>query len=53
MSTDDTPGTAVENRQYVDIKVGRNDKCPCHSGKKYKHCCNIRLKSKYVRVRVK
>ncbi|MBG89153.1 MAG: preprotein translocase subunit SecA [Verrucomicrobiales bacterium] len=20
-------------------KVGRNDKCPCNSGKKYKHCC--------------
>jgi len=21
------------------IKVGRNDQCPCGSGKKYKHCC--------------
>jgi hypothetical protein len=20
-------------------KIGRNDKCPCRSGKKYKHCC--------------
>ena len=20
-------------------KVGRNDKCPCGSGKKFKHCC--------------
>ena len=20
-------------------KVGRNDKCPCGSGKKYKQCC--------------
>jgi preprotein translocase subunit SecA len=20
-------------------KVGRNDQCPCGSGKKYKHCC--------------
>ncbi len=20
-------------------KVGRNDSCPCGSGKKYKHCC--------------
>ena len=19
--------------------IGRNDKCPCHSGKKYKKCC--------------
>jgi len=21
-------------------KIGRNDACPCGSGKKYKHCCN-------------
>lgn len=21
------------------MKVGRNDRCPCGSGKKYKHCC--------------
>jgi hypothetical protein len=21
------------------VKVGRNDPCPCHSGKKYKKCC--------------
>lgn len=20
-------------------KIGRNDKCPCQSGKKYKKCC--------------
>jgi uncharacterized protein YecA (UPF0149 family) len=39
-----------ENHEYVD--VGRNDPCPCGSGKKYKKCC---LKSgkyeKYVEVR--
>ena len=23
-------------------KVGRNDPCPCGSGKKYKHCCMLR-----------
>jgi len=23
----------------VGVKVGRNDPCPCGSGKKYKHCC--------------
>lgn len=23
----------------VGKKVGRNDSCPCGSGKKYKHCC--------------
>ena len=22
-----------------DRKVGRNDPCPCGSGKKFKHCC--------------
>ena len=24
---------------YSDKKVGRNTKCPCGSGKKYKYCC--------------
>lgn len=30
-----------ENAQVVRTvpKVGRNDPCPCGSGKKYKHCC--------------
>ena len=23
-------------------KLGRNDPCPCGSGKKYKHCCLLR-----------
>ena len=22
-------------------KIGRNDKCSCGSGKKYKHCCGL------------
>ena len=22
-------------------KIGRNEKCPCGSGKKYKHCCGL------------
>ena len=26
-----------KNEGFVD--VGRNDKCPCGSGKKYKKCC--------------
>ncbi len=26
----------------VQTKVGRNDPCPCGSGKKYKHCCGAR-----------
>lgn len=28
----------VEQRR-VDVKIGRNDPCPCGSGKKYKKCC--------------
>ena len=24
---------------HADAKPGRNDKCPCGSGKKYKNCC--------------
>jgi len=25
--------------QSMQVSVGRNDPCPCGSGKKYKHCC--------------
>ncbi len=28
-----------QNKQTVDSKVGRNETCPCGSGKKYKKCC--------------
>ena len=39
---DDAADTAVmeEKKPFVrpDRKVGRNDPCPCGSGKKYKHC---------------
>ena len=28
-----------EPKKNADAKVGRNDPCPCGSGKKYKHCC--------------
>ncbi len=31
-------GTA-ERRPQKSKKIGRNDPCPCGSGKKYKHCC--------------
>ncbi len=27
-------------------KVGRNDPCPCGSGKKYKKCCEEKIKHK-------
>ena len=35
-------GKGDESREPVrrkDAKVGRNDLCPCGSGKKYKKCC--------------
>lgn len=28
------------------MKVGRNDPCPCNSGKKYKKCCMINIEEK-------
>jgi len=34
---EDTPVTATVKRDAA--KVGRNDPCPCGSGKKYKKCC--------------
>ena len=32
---DQPPATFVRGER----KIGRNEKCPCGSGKKYKHCC--------------
>ncbi len=32
-------GTVKKKPVKVGKKVGRNDPCPCGSGKKYKHCC--------------
>ncbi|MFO8100584.1 MAG: YchJ family protein [Dehalococcoidia bacterium] len=34
-------GEPVKPETYVreGPKIGRNDPCPCGSGKKYKHCC--------------
>jgi len=31
--------TAAQPRLYRGTKVGRNDPCPCGSGKKFKKCC--------------
>lgn len=36
----------IEDRRFSEpkrIDVGRNDKCPCGSGKKYKQCCLLYL----------
>ena len=32
-------GTVQKQPQRKVIKIGRNDPCPCGSGKKYKQCC--------------
>jgi preprotein translocase subunit SecA len=37
--TDDASASEVAQQPaHADPKVGRNDPCPCGSGKKYKHC---------------
>nr|MCA8835025.1 SEC-C domain-containing protein [Pseudomonadota bacterium] len=33
----DTPNPHLENKKKF-AGIGRNDKCPCDSGKKFKHC---------------
>jgi preprotein translocase subunit SecA len=35
------PGEKPPTVKRVSKKVGRNDPCPCGSGKKYKQCCGI------------
>ena len=32
-------GTIIPVR--TERKIGRNERCPCGSGKKYKHCCAL------------
>ncbi|MDR2405207.1 MAG: preprotein translocase subunit SecA [Deltaproteobacteria bacterium] len=34
-----TLGAVQRQVAKKEVKVGRNDPCPCGSGKKYKHCC--------------
>ena len=29
----------IELHKHSHNKIGRNDYCPCGSGKKYKYCC--------------
>ncbi len=36
------PAARVEARTATGEKVGRNDPCPCGSGKKYKRCCLLK-----------
>ncbi|WP_353056067.1 UPF0149 family protein, partial [Mesobacillus subterraneus] len=30
---------AQRSMHRVELKIGRNEPCPCGSGRKYKHCC--------------
>jgi len=39
-SADEEPD---ERRNFNGVKVGRNDPCPCGSGKKFKKCCGRNL----------
>jgi len=32
-------GASKQRQKVAGKKIGRNDPCPCGSGKKYKHCC--------------
>lgn len=36
----------------MDKKVGRNDPCPCGSGKKFKKCCEERLAKKKFNAQI-
>lgn len=33
-------------------KVGRNDPCPCGSGKKFKKCCELKQQHKKINAQV-
>ncbi|RKY40214.1 MAG: hypothetical protein DRP85_09010 [Candidatus Makaraimicrobium thalassicum] len=33
------------------VKIGRNDPCPCGSGKKYKKCCQAQDEATDTRIR--
>jgi hypothetical protein len=31
--------TSTKYKSISNVTIGRNEQCPCQSGKKYKHCC--------------
>ncbi|MDO4531681.1 MAG: SEC-C metal-binding domain-containing protein, partial [Bacillota bacterium] len=39
MFTNKDESLVKQPKKRTDEKVGRNDPCPCGSGKKYKQCC--------------
>jgi hypothetical protein len=42
MFKDTVNESGAQQPVQVEAKVGRNDPCPCGSGRKYKHCCGRR-----------
>jgi len=42
---DDYYEHVMEKIKPEEKKIGRNDPCPCNSGKKYKKCCMGKEKS--------
>ena len=32
-------GAPKPKKRELSLKIGRNEKCPCESGKKWKNCC--------------
>jgi hypothetical protein len=40
-SATDMKPSSVETFHRIEPKVGRNDPCPCGSGRKYKKCCRL------------
>ena len=38
-----SPKRQAEFKQFGRTKIGRNEKCPCGSGKKFKVCCRMRV----------
>lgn len=43
-SDNEENASADEHNEFADRKIGRNEPCPCGSGKKYKHCHGSRVK---------
>ena len=41
LSRGDISRAGVTTQRHVSRKVGRNEPCPCGSGKKYKKCCGM------------
>lgn len=39
IGTDETSNKSQQTIHREEPKIGRNDACPCGSGKKYKKCC--------------